>query len=520
MDAKIYFPQVDLSRPERTELRSCIASLEAGGTDGASITSTPSQGRLNQEEKTQATRAINAVRAWERGVGETAYDSTSVSMILDSEFLSEGSSGQLAIAAADWLARRPGAKPKQHLVATGMLPELHAIQAKGGLAVLPVSLVLEKARLVLADLKSDKLKGAPVLFCFPAANAGDAGLAEVLRAFPAERATYLPVKDFAELIKAWVPDAPKPSTTFKRPRLVPTLLFASAVVVGALFAVPSGTAAGVQWLGSRVETAMSYWTVKADLRSLSNSAALQPDHPSTGCDALLQASPRAPDAPAARGWRKVDASLAACRALSTCDLNAASPRERPQGRLLSQLASDRDRLETTRLACAQAEAAFPNIARIPYQLGRTLLAGGEAARTDEIRVARARAEELGHPLALAEGLMRQVHQEPELARMRLAAIMQRPDPHPEVQRALAELLACGMLQANRTNRPVPPSMSDLQQAANLLRSAAASPLATRMSGNEAHNLERQAQTLRDIIASEAPRAPTWCADVAVLVASR
>lgn len=506
MDAKIYFPQVDPDRPGVAELRACVANGGGASEAGIEITSVPPAGKLNGVEKTTALRAVHALRAWERS-GPTE----AVSIILDSEFPSEGTSCQLAVAAADWLFRHPGAKPKYHLVATGALPEINAARV-ASLSVLPVDQVGQKAEQLLKDLKTDKLAGAPVLFCYPAANSSEPGLMEVLARFPKQRAIALPVRDFGELILAWAPDAGKAAARSK-PKGGASWSLARVSGAALVFAGFIGAAMtpGV------IEPAVALVTnVDRQTRALSETAKRSPDHPTQGCAALLGQAMEAPIAPGF-GRSSVLASIEACQALTVCDLRASSPMERPEGVRLSQMTARRDQLDEARAACARAAAAFPGVGRLPFQLARALEAGNEPALRPAAREARSRALELGHPMATVELLREQARHEPELVRARLQLLSQGQEAHPEALVTLGELLACAQLPMAGQARGGAPAPSDLRDAADLFARLPTLPAAARMSSDLRAEMASVERSIRQAMLANPPVRPSWCQRVVASV---
>lgn len=502
MEVAIYFPHVDPRLPGRAELRNCFVSGAVAGTSSVEITSNPSPA---VEEQANAHRAISAVRRWEEPAGLQP-----ISMFLDSGFASEGTSCQLAVAAADWLFRNPKVQPARHLVATGALPEPHAVR-RDELRVLRVEWVKEKAEQVLKDLESEKLAGAPVLFCYPASNASDPGLVAVLGRFPSGRATALAIGSFAELLDAWVPgaralktmsvaEAPGAPMAPKSRRGRLSWVIAGAIAVGAM---------AVAMIPGAVPQLVAMVNGDSEALALANSAGRSPDHPTAGCPALVRYAESSPIAPG-YGRGPILARLEACRALEICDERASSPMERPQGVRLDQMTERRDQLEEARATCTRAAAAFPSIARLPFQLARALEAGNEPALQPAAREARNRAVELGHPMATIELLREQARHEPELVRARLQLLSQGQDAHPEALVTLGELLACGQLPIGGQVRGGTPAPSDLRDAAELFARLPSLPAAARMSGDLRGAVAGVERSIRQAMLANPPARPLWC----------
>lgn len=517
---RIYFPHVDADTPGPGELRRCDATLEKGTTTGVVVTSMPSSGNLSDAEQDTARAAVLAVREWERSNGGTANDSTPVHLKLASARPSTGNSGQLACAAADWRARRPDeAAPPCHLVATGALPEADAIQDGETLPIQRVEHIVAKIAQLKSDLDGDKLRGRPVLFCYPAANAQDPGVAEALATLPADRVGAVAVADFDDLLRAWVGAARRIKRLWP---VVAAAVAGLAALAGVLWytspAIPAIAADTAHRVRSVTETAWAHVTIDSSLLRLSDAAARTPDDPRQGCAALVETAAHAPGQ-AGFGWSTVGDRLNACRALVACDQGAASPMERPDGLQLRQMAEDRVRLEETRRACTDAEMAYPTLARLPYQLARALDAGDEQALNERRRQALQRAVGLGHTAAKVEDWRRQVAQDPELARRQLMILANTSDAHPDALRTLGELLACGLLPQAGETRGTPPSQADTRLAADLLARAGTSPLAASMAGTERDRIAAMGAQVRRIADSAAPARPAWCPDVAKLFAT-
>lgn len=517
---RIYFPQVDTGTSGRGELRRCDATLEKGTTTGVSVTCMPSSVNLSDTEQDTARSAALAVREWERSKGGTANDSTPVHLKLTSARPSTGSSGQLACAAADWRARRPDqAAPRCHLVATGALPEPDATHDPETLPVQRVEHLVAKIAQLRSDLDGGKLRGRPVLFCYPAANANDPGVAEALTTLPADRVTAVAVADFDDLLRAWVGAARR----IKRPwPAFATAAVGIAALVGVLWytspAIPAIAVDAVHRLSTAMETAWAHVTIDPSLLRLSEAAARTPDDPRQGCAALVETAAHAPGQ-AGFGWSTVGDRVKACRALQDCDQGAGSPMERPDGLQLRQMTEDRVRLEETRRACANAEMAYPTLARLPYQLARALDAGGEQALNERRRQALQRAVELGHTAAKVEAWRRQAAEEPEQARRQLMILAGASDAHPDALRTLGELLTCGLLPHAGETRGMPPSQADARLAADLFARAGVSPLAASMAGAERDRIAAMGAQIPRIADTAAPVRPAWCPGVAQVFAS-
>jgi hypothetical protein len=522
----IYFPHVDADGGRFAEIRACDASPESGHA-GPVVNTIASAGGISKTEAQVATQAAMAVRAWERAQGLAAPGTAQVNIFLHSSYPSEGRSCQAAVAAADWLARRAGrVTPQATLVATGAFG---AEPSEDGrmLPVEPVEFVVEKARAVRQQIEGGSLRGRPVLFCYPRANAGDPGLAEALADWP-PNARHAAVATFADLLAAWVPGASEDSTgeaphTTSRPtdtprprrkRLALSLVGSALLVVAAAGAVLATTSAEA---ARRLETwADALWAPAAAgqaLVALTRTAAADPDHPASGCEALLAAAERG-ELGRGIGWQAVSGRIAACRAAETCDREAASPVDRPQGRRLTDLAADRVVLLRAREACAAAETAFPQIGRFPYQLSRALGADADPGLVEATRLARERARTRS-PLAEADHWIRVAPRDPAAARLNLSLMAASAEAHPYVLRAYADLLACGFMR--EAGAGPDRAAADLHLAEELFARAHASPRAALMSGEERQQLERQLAAVRRALAADSTARPAWCHAIERLV---
>jgi hypothetical protein len=512
----IYFPHVDEDGATFAELRACDASKEEG-TGGPVVRAIQNSGTTSETEVRIATQAALSVRTWERAQSQDAPATSQVSIYLSSSWSSKGRSCQAAVAAADWLARRADkVTPKAMLVATGAFAEGRPKDARV-LPIEPVGQVLEKAKAVRSAFigGSGPLRNQPFLFCYPKANAGDPGLAQELASWP-PNALHAAVATFEDLLEAWASNAkpmdPKPN----RFRLLTLrvagslLLFLAAGVAAMIVANPE--------VARRLETwADAIWAPAAagqTLVILSRTAATDPDHPASGCTALLASAERG-EIGRGIGWQAVSGRIAACRAAETCDRLAASPADRPQGRQLAQLAADRAALLAARENCAAAEAAFPQIGRFAFQLSRALGADADPSLAEATRLARERARPHS-PLAEADHWTRIAPRDPAAARMNFSLMARAADAHPYVLRAYADLLACGLLRDSRAGPDT--AAGDLRLATELLARAQASPRFALMSGEERFVFEAQLVSLRAAIAAGTTAQRGWCDAVERLAA--
>lgn len=499
MQIDVFFPTISEMSPQDGELRLVSASLDPSEPRAPTVYNAPE----SKEEVTQVRQAHSSLLAWRSPPGGH------LTIGLQSKRASKDTSLHLAVAAAAWAACRR-ARPRGLLVATGALPDAATVRAHGRLAVLGVGGVGRKARVVAGQLapggtlwahvepnSQSGYANLPVMFVYPKAAALDAEDMAALAALAALGVQVRAIDGFADLLALWLPDEAGGDNEGKIKSAPPRWpAFAAAAAIVALVAGAAVWRVAPEWLDRTIALAR----VPPTLRTLSITAAADPDAPERGCKALID-----PAAPEARGegwgWRGVNHAIDACQAVLECDQRATSPMESRTGSLLSQLTANRDYLREARATCAAAARAYPAVPRFAYQQWRALSADGDPTTARAAAAALARAAELQYAPAVAEQTRALAATDPALARARLERFTGHADPEPDANllRAHGELLACGALG--------PPGPGDAERAARLLDRAAAPALAPDMHPEQRGRLRDEAASLRDPTRAGPPQ---WC----------
>lgn len=520
-----FFPIID-ARSGEGELREVHAECHPHEANGFELFLVPKNSNDEPTQIEQALASLKAFTSHRRGRRTGATSRGMVNLDLQSERASTDNSLQLAVAALAWAARLPPgrARPRPLLVATGALVSAPRVRASGKLSVEAVGGVALKAQVTADALEPGGLlhkmtaaesrsgyAGCPVMFAYPAEAERDPEANAALQDLARAGVQLVPVSDFDDLLLAWA--------GVERPRFPWRKLAAGAAAAGAVAAacyvfpaLPAVSAQPLHRLWTVAEQVWAEATFDPALLRLAGTAAGHPDDPQQGCAAFAAAAGQS----AARGsfgWGAIGGRLDACTALLDCDQGAASPMERPDGRLLTQMAADPVRLRQVREACAAAEAAYPTLPRLPRQRARTIEAGQDPAGATELTQALQRAEELGDIPATVELLRRLAGKDPELVRRRLADLSKGNDAHPAALRGFGELLSCGILSPQGV-----PSADDLQQAAKLFDRAATASAALTMAGAERDRLPALAASTRRALQNGTGTLPAWCHAVAQAVA--